>query len=989
VTGADDLWFGGENDDRIDVIPAKKVWAPGETATFQVRMPFRKATALLAIEREGVLQTRVIHLSGKDPSFSIPIDAAWGPNVYVSVLALRGRIHDVPWYSFFASGWKSPASWRDAFMAARKDYVAPTALIDLAKPAFRYGLAEIQVTDRQDQLDVEVSTNKSRYQPRDQVDVSIAVTLPDGTPAAHGTVAFAAVDQALLELAPNTSWDLLGAMRQFRSYGVETATAQLEVVGRRHYGRKALPAGGGGGKSPTRELLDTLLLWQPAIQLDDQGRARVSVKLNDAITQFKLVAVADYGTNRYGTGSASVASSQDLQVIPGLPALVREGDQYGATATVRNSTSRAMRIEVGASYSGKGIAAGTLETKQVMLEPGSARQLSWPARAPDSMLQDSGTIMKWIFEAHERPEGETAADRGQNLAADRLVYEQTLVPAVPVQTRQATMVAIEASTPLSLPISTPKGALANADGRVRGGVQVHVQSSLGGGLPGVLAWFAAYPYTCFEQVASRAMALRDSALWQGLMHRLPDYLDEDGLVAYFPGATQGSEVLTAYLLSATHEARSLGLPFDIPEASRRAMTNGLLAFVQGKLVRYRWAPQRDLDVRKLMVLEALSRQGLVRPRMLGSIVIDPAAWPTSALIDWMALLQRVRGIPEQSARLKQVRQLLLSRMAVRGTELVFSPDARNDSWWLMMGPEVNQARLILAVMDQASWHDDLPRLSMGLLGMQRNGAWRTTTGNLLGSLAMEKFSQVYEKAPVTGQVNVQLTPDGAPHVFKWATDSTGPSSSSSTGPSSSPATAASTATVPSSHDVFLDWKNGTGQALSVTQQGAGRPWVTVRSMAAVPATAPITAGYALERRITPISQAVAGRWSQGDVYRVTLKINAASATTWSVLTDPIPAGATILGSGLGRDSSILNETKAQQEDWRWQPTFVERSFASYRAYYDYLPAGQHTLTYTVRLNTAGQFDLPPTRIEAMYQPDVYGELPNDGRMSVLEPAAEK
>src|SRR5690606_24889556 len=32
VSGADELWFGGENDDRIDVIPAKKTWKPGETA---------------------------------------------------------------------------------------------------------------------------------------------------------------------------------------------------------------------------------------------------------------------------------------------------------------------------------------------------------------------------------------------------------------------------------------------------------------------------------------------------------------------------------------------------------------------------------------------------------------------------------------------------------------------------------------------------------------------------------------------------------------------------------------------------------------------------------------------------------------------------------------------------------------------------------------------------------------------------------------------
>ncbi|HWL30197.1 MAG TPA: MG2 domain-containing protein, partial [Burkholderiaceae bacterium] len=401
VTGSDDLWFGGENDDRIDIIPAKKVWAPGETATFQVRMPFRQATALLAIEREGVLQTQVVHLGGKDPGFSIPVDETWGPNVYVSVLALRGRIHSVPWYSFFASGWKSPVSWRDAFLAARKDYVAPTALIDLAKPAFRYGLAEIRVTDRQDQLDVKVSTDKSRYQLRERVDVSIAVTLPDGTPAAHGTVAFAAVDQALLELAPNTSWDLLDAMRQFRSYGVETATAQMEVVGRRHYGRKAMPAGGGGGKSPTRELLDTLLLWQPAIQLDDQGRARLSVALNDAITQFQLVAIADYGPSRFGTGSASVSSSQDLQVIPGLPALVREGDRYDATVTVRNTTGRAMQLAVSASYSGEGLAAGALEAQRVTLAPGTARQLIWPVRAPENTLQEPRTVVKWVFEARE------------------------------------------------------------------------------------------------------------------------------------------------------------------------------------------------------------------------------------------------------------------------------------------------------------------------------------------------------------------------------------------------------------------------------------------------------------------------------------------------------------------------------------------------------------------------------------------------------------
>jgi len=33
--------------------------------------------------------------------------------------------------------------------------------------------------------------------------------------------------------------------------------------------------------------------------------------------------------------------------------------------------------------------------------------------------------------------------------------------------------------------------------------------------------------------------------------------------------------------------------------------------------------------------------------------------------------------------------------------------------------------------------------------------------------------------------------------------------------------------------------------------------------------------------------------------------------------------------------------------------------------------------YTVRLNQAGTFKLPATRVEAMYAPDVYGLKPNN------------
>jgi uncharacterized protein YfaS (alpha-2-macroglobulin family) len=67
VTRQGELWFGGENHDRMDVLPEKKSYQPGETAKFQVRMPFRFATALVAVEREGIIETRWCSSTARTP----------------------------------------------------------------------------------------------------------------------------------------------------------------------------------------------------------------------------------------------------------------------------------------------------------------------------------------------------------------------------------------------------------------------------------------------------------------------------------------------------------------------------------------------------------------------------------------------------------------------------------------------------------------------------------------------------------------------------------------------------------------------------------------------------------------------------------------------------------------------------------------------------------------------------------------------------------
>ncbi len=955
VTRQGELWFGGENHDRIDLVPEQRSYEPGQTARLQVRMPFRQATALLAVEREGIIETQVLQLRGDNPTVEVKIGEDWGPNVYVSVLALRGRLREVPWYSFFTWGYKAPRAWWTTFWYEGRSYTAPTALVDLSKPAFRLGVAELRVGLGGHQLDVKVQPDAASYAVRSQAQVSIRVQLPDGKPAANAEVALAAVDEALLELMPNTSWNLLDAMLQRRSWGVETSTAQMEIIGRRHYGRKAVPAGGGGGQGGTRELLDTLLLWNPRVQLDAQGQARVTVPLNDSLTSFRIVAVADAGLGLFGTGQASIRTAQDLQIISGLPPVLREGDQFRAQFTLRNTTAADMQVQLQARAAAPYALAPAPQA--VTLPAGQARDIVWDLAAPSLAQGSNSGTLAWDIQA-------TAT--GAKAARDALRVQQQLLPAVPMEVQQASLQQVDGT--LQLPVQPPAAALPERGG-LRLGLQATLANAADGGPASLRAWFEAYTYSCLEQSASKALGLRDAARWQAVLERMPAYLDEDGLAYYFPPgdgvAHRGSDVLAAYLLSASAEAARLNPTMALTDALRERLAQGLVAFVEGRIQRKAWSPQSgagtDLDVRKLAALEALSRHGLATGRMTTSITVTPNQWPSHALIDWLLVLQRVEDVPQRAQRIQQATQVLRARVNNQGVRTVFSTEVEDHWWWQMQDSNRNAARLLLLAMDDPAWKDEVTALASGLVGRQQRGHWGTTTANLWASLALQQFSRRYESTPVTGSTQAQL--GAARATVDWT--------------AGAPRTA------------FLPWGANAAsapQTLQLQHQGSGRPWLSMEALAAVPRTTPMNAGYHIARTVTPVEQAnprlPAGSYTRGDVLRITLEVNAAADMTWVALRDAIPAGATILGSGLGRDSQIASggETRSGQA---W-PAYEERAFDALRAYYEWMPKGRTTLQYTVRLNTVGDFALPPARVEALYAPEVMGEAVQ-GRIKVTAP----
>ena len=924
LAGDDEWWFGGDNGDRMDVVPERTSYKAGETARFQVRMPFRAATALVTVEREGVLSSFVTELSGTDPVVEVPMPGSYAPDVYVSVLAVRGRITE-SW-----GDWLHRLGEKVGIVSPAEPAPPPTALVDLSRPAYRLGIAKVKVGWEAHQLRVAVAADQPRYGPRETAGVAIQVREPDGTPARGADVAFAAVDQALLQLAPNPSWDVLTAMMGDRPLSVLTSTAQMQVVGKRHYGRKAVAAGGGGGGDEAalnRENFQPVLLWRGHVALDANGRARIPVPLSDALSSFKLVAIATDGADRFGTGSADIRTAQDLQLFAGIPPQVRVGDQFAAGFTLRNGTSKPMTVTATVNLQPR-VASGRPLT--VTIPAGGAVPVAWNLTAPANLPQ-----LRWTVDA--RAQG--------SRAADRLTVTQDVVPAIPVETWAAALARVGDST--QIPIAPPAGALPG-----RGSVDIQLSDTLAPPLTGVRAFMAAYPWDCLEQRLSRIVALDDRAGWDGLAQQLPVYQASDGLLRYWPsGSMEPSEALTAYVLTMTAEA---GLP--IPEAQRTRMIEGLKAVLDGRV---RHETYGDIRVRRLVAFNALARAGAATPAMIGQIGLTTREMPTAFLADYLLSLDKVPAANALALK-ADAQDQLRRRLVFEGTRLDLS-DAQNSYWWMMSSQDEAAAKAVLATLGRPGWQDDAGRMMLGLAFRQQKGRWDLTTANAWGTLAVEKFARLYPATAVTGSTGLQL--GAATQTRAWPL-------AAAARQVSFPLPAAQT-------------------PLVLRQAGGQGPWATVSVRAAVPLTQPLFAGYKMTRQVTSVQQRVPGRLTRGDVMRVTLTVDATADRNWVVVSDPVPAGATVIGD-LGGSSRLLRQGEASPGERAQvvidgkpyivmsgaQPAYVERARDSWRGFFAWVPAGRFVVSYTLRLNNPGRYSLPPSRVEAMYSPAIRAQVPN-------------
>jgi uncharacterized protein YfaS (alpha-2-macroglobulin family) len=924
----------------------------GLPVKLRLHAPFVPATVLVTIEREGVLASHVLTVTTPDEEVVLPSEHGFAPGVKLVTQFVR----------------------------------AAGAALDEADPAAQLehrDTLDLRFTRASHRLDVEVKLAQAIARPGATVRAEVQVSHA-GVKAGGARVTLVALDDALNLLKPNPSWPLLdrfwsdryipmgtahsdltwqrafafGPMahywperesllrwaRDIRPAGASASApapapapgAPLVVTGQRAQRVPVMSAGGVlveddivaedvgrlPAAGPPRANFSSLAVWKADVQLDQDGRATIPIPLPDSLTRWRIVALAMDGADMYGMGSATVQTRKELQVLSGLPLVVRGGDQLNQTITLRNDSDQAMSVRVRAEGQPAGGTAGPLPQLQrvIMLPARQSQVVSWPTRVP----LDAEHI-SWHISA-----------RADNVAeSDALVITQR-VTGMPVTVRDSMLVRVD--SPRSLPVAMPKNALPGL-----GGVAVQWTGSLGAGaVAGAQAWMAMYPYRCMEQIVSMAAVSGDEGAWNAAMDQLPRHLDESGLVEYFPD-TQGSDILTAYVLDMS-ATTGWSLPAGARERMRAALRHAL---AQPKTEAWMSAEDK-LHVR--LALQAVLGTDLGTAQPVVPDNLD--ALPTIALLDWVRYVLATPDDALRRSRLDAAAANLRNRYDLQGTRLRWRSDGAQQRWWMMWTGDVVAARTALLVQQwaqaDARWQEDLPRMIAALVDLQVNGHWNTTVANAWGVAALRRFAQTAESVPVTGASTATLAAKTVERTW----------------PEPAPA--------------LLPWSREGGTAtLELNHRGTGAPWATVQVKAAILGEQAVAHGVAVSKTVAPVEQQVPGRWSEGDVMRVTLHIVSHGDNGWLVIDDPIPSGATILGKGLGGESVLAQQAAFTPRDsWRSRPSYIERGSDSYRAYYARISAGEWNLSYTVRLNNAGTFRFPATRVEAMYAPEIFGEATN-------------
>ena len=134
-------------------------------------------------------------------------------------------------------------------------------------------------------------------------------------------------------------------------------------------------------------------------------------------------------------------------------------------------------------------------------------------------------------------------------------------------------------------------------------------------------------------------------------------------------------------------------------------------------------------------------------------------------------------------------------------------------------------------------------------------------------------------------------------------------------------------------------------------------------------------GLSVSKLIEPVEGKPdpSGSYPAGTLLRVRLLVTSAHEQVYVVVNDPVAAGMEVVQSNFATERTDL-DLQGQAEDRPWWGGFQRQEIYDDRVllFADVLTAGVHRYTYYLRAAFPGRYAMPPTLVEAMYSPEVYG-----------------
>ncbi|MCX6976531.1 MAG: MG2 domain-containing protein, partial [Verrucomicrobia bacterium] len=281
VSSDEPVSWNYRNASQIDLVADRSEYHPGDTARILVKTPISGEAWVSVESGESVLRSSRVKLEGNAPTLEIPIEATDTPNIFVSVVIIRG-----------------------AEQSTRKFKTADC----------RYGVCQLRVTDPQTRLQVALTTARPEVQPGQDVSTEVRVLDAKGAPVANAEVTFWAADDGILALTGYTRPQPTETFSRPFSLAITTGITLFDLLPEDPadltFTNKGYLIGGGGVDGPMHKLRHNFsgtACWFPSLRTDQDGRVKTHFIAPYALTRFRLLAVVHADANRFGSAESSTA----------------------------------------------------------------------------------------------------------------------------------------------------------------------------------------------------------------------------------------------------------------------------------------------------------------------------------------------------------------------------------------------------------------------------------------------------------------------------------------------------------------------------------------------------------------------------------------------------------------------------------------------------------------------------------------------------------